>query len=168
MHITRLYSLLPLHIICYVWSRSVRAETKECFLLPLFLFLSPEPLWRPSTDPLGTLTEEGTRSCEGRREEPWGRAETRGWWGRRGTQEERRIRGASQRRNRLFHLYAARIQLTLHLLLSFFFSSRWRVRSLLFSSLIFPHTLIQGVSRDVCNASSCRLKKLCYFGISTV
>lgn len=50
--------------------------------------------------------------------------EEEGYGRRRGTREERRIRGANQRRNRPFHLYAARIQLTLHLLPSFFISSR--------------------------------------------
>jgi len=56
----------------------VRAETKECFLLPLSLSLSlffSLSLSLSGTSGvlppilLGTLTEEGTRSCEGRREE---------------------------------------------------------------------------------------------------
>lgn len=50
------------------------------------------------------------------------REEGTGLEGGRGAREERRIRGANRRRNRPFHLYAARIQLTLHLLPSFFSS----------------------------------------------
>lgn len=79
---------------------------------------------------LGTPSEGGTRSYEGRREARQGRHGRRrrvqgeGGGERGGTREERRIRGANRRRNRPFHLYAARIQLTLHLLPSFFFSSR--------------------------------------------
>lgn len=75
---------------------------------------------------LGTPFEGGTRSYEGRREARQGRHGRRGreHGRRRGTREERRIRRANRRRNRPFHLYAARIQLTLHLLPSFFFSSR--------------------------------------------
>lgn len=89
--------------------------------------LSPSVLRRLSTyrstsvpRPKGVqgATKDGTRQGKG------DTVEEEGHERRRGTREERRIRGANQRRNRPFHLYAARIQLTLHLLLSFFFSSR--------------------------------------------
>lgn len=69
------------------------------------------------------------------------REEGTGWEGGRGAREERRIRGANRRRNRPFHLYAARIQLTLHLLPSFF-SSRGPSMPTALSPLFFLLLLV--------------------------
>lgn len=124
-----------IRVIYYIWSRSVRAETKECFLLPLPLAHSSEPLasfYRSSLVPrpkrVQGAAKDGARSGI-----PWGRAKRRRWGRNRegqggtgGAGRKKNKRSEHQRRNRPFHLYAARIQLTLHLLLSFFFSSLGR------------------------------------------